>query len=152
MKLILGPLFILIIIALCVQFISLGSFQNALTSDPSIDATNDQLTGLTSYSMNVSLIAGFVTLFLGIIVIGILSGLNISVLGSTVQISERSQKLLFNGLLYGGLWGLFSVLATIGVTGTVFGIFSIPLFGAIFYGILSLLYIIGISQQIDGAP
>lgn len=113
---------------------------------------NQQLndTNAKTASFNISLMAGFLAFFTAIIAVGILSGLNISIFGSTVQLSQRAQNLLYNSLFYGGLWGIFSVLATIGINGL--GLFSIPAFGAFFYLILTLIYILGINQQIQRSP
>lgn len=160
-KYILTPLLLIMIIAFSVQFfnmtdITVNPYDGTYGSGTGINGTDeydggDQIDflGLGSVDFTTALMTGLIALFIVIIVIGIVSGLNISVLGSTVQISERSQKLLFVGLLYGGLWGMFSVLATIGVSGI--GLFSIPLyFGVIFYFILTMIFIIGLAKEIDG--
>lgn len=91
------------------------------------------------------------TFFTIIATIGALSGLNIQVFGSTVKIDSHAQSIIFNGLFYGGLWGIFSVLTIVSITlgSTSIGLFAIP-YGSIFYLILSLIFIIGIVKEING--
>lgn len=152
MKLILIPLFFIILIAISVQMINFQDLDYSTTSGNSnlgIDKEQINDLGVNNATFNLTLMGGFITLFTVIIAIGVLSGLNISVFGSTVQISERSQKLLYNSTFYGGIWGIFSVLATTGINGL--GLFSIPVFGAFFYIILTLIYVLGINQQIDSS-
>jgi hypothetical protein len=151
MKLILIPLIILIVVAISVQMINLQPLSTEYNGKIEQNTNgNTQINDLSgnSATFQVSLMGGFIALFTAIAVVGVLSGLNISVFGSTVQISERSQKLLFNSLFFGGIWGIFSVLATVGLNGL--GIFSIPIFGGVFYLILTLFYIFGINQQVNG--
>ena len=151
MKLIIAPLILLIIVALSVQFVSLGGFTSSYDGTSTIDSTNQQLIdlGVIEVSFNLVLITGFLTLFVSIAIIGILSGLNISVLGSTVQIHGRSQSILYNTLFYGGLWGIFSTLATVGLSSGI-GLFDIPVFGIVLYAIMTLFYVLGINGQIQG--
>lgn len=150
-KFIWAPLTLLIIIAISVQMINFQTpLSGTYTSDTSGNPNNEQASALGNiFSVSLVLVAttGFLTLFVGMIVLGVLMGLNISVFGSTVQISARAQKILFNGLFYGGLWGLFSVLATVGVNGI--GLFSLPMIGIIFYLIISLFYVLGINSEIN---
>lgn len=149
MKLLIVPLLLLIIIAVSVQFVNFSYMDMTTTNSiSSLDVNSTQLTdlGVTSSTFSITLMAGFLALFISISVIGILSGLNISVLGSTVQISERSQNILYHSLFYGGLWGIFSTLATIGISGI--GLFNVP-YGTIFYMLMTLFYVLGINSQIQ---
>lgn len=152
MKLILIPLFLLIIIAFSVQFISANDIQTTYSGETGNYGDNEQLINLGIISLPFEVVAGvgFITFFTIIAGIGALSGLNIEVFGSTVKISEQSQKIIFNGLFYGGLWGIFSVLAVTSLTfaGSMIGLFSVP-YGSIFYLILSLVFVIGIVKQIN---
>lgn len=153
MKLILIPLFIIILIAISVQMMN---FQTPDYSKASGTINNpsqaEQITtlGVTSTAFTLTLIGGFLVLFGAVAVIGILAGLNISVFGSTVKIDSRPQNIIYNSMFYGGLWGIFSVLATIGINGL--GLFSLPIFGYLFYAILTLIYVLGINQQIQSDP
>lgn len=156
MKLILIPLFFLILLAVTVQMVNFNTIDYSTSSGNSDintvqGSTNQQLQlnslNSSNVSFNLTLMTGFLALFAVCIGAGILSGLNISIFGSTVQISERAQNLLYNSLFYGGLWGIFSVLATVGING--FGLFAFPVWGALFYLILTLLYVLGVNNQIQ---
>lgn len=154
-KYIIVPLLIIVSLAVIIQFMNFQDLTTANYNDQYQTNTgvnvgsSEQLDvlGLNNQTMTVTLLAGFIALFAGICATGIIAGLNISVFGSTVQISERSQKIIFNILLYGGLWGIFSSLAMLGMNGI--GLNSIPIFGILFYGLLSLFYILGISKEIN---
>lgn len=149
MKLILIPLFILILTSISVQMFNFQSPDFTGEGNTNLPSQSSQLTdlGISNTSFTVTVMGGFIILFTTIAGVGIISGLNISVFGSTVQISQRAQNILYNALFYGGLWGIFSVLASTGISGL--GIFSVPIFGALFYLILSLIYVLGINQQIE---
>jgi len=146
MKLILIPLIVLITIALSVQMINLQNPQTTFIGQTGID-TGLTTFGLNSVTLSVTLISGFVGLFAGLVVLGVLIGADVEILGSTIKLSERSQKIAFNSLFYGGIWGLFSVLAIVGVNGL--SLFSIPIFGAVMYMLLSLVYAVGINGEIN---
>ncbi len=157
MKLIFIPLLFIIILAISVQsinFVPYGyeniedSFDNPAKFSNGTYGQEIQQLEMMQANFNLTLELGFITFFIAIIAVGIIAGLNVSVLGSTVQISERSQKLVYNSMFYGGLWGIFSVLATIGIRG--YGLFSIPVYGVLFYLILTLVYVLGVNQQIEG--
>jgi hypothetical protein len=160
-KLILIPLLCIIAIAFFVQFYALGTVNDSMngnigyneTGINGYNGTNGQgqldLSGLSDSALTLSLTVGFLALFIGMLVTGILIGLDVEVLGSTIKLSERSQKLAFNGLFYGGLWGLFSVLATVGVNGYNIGLFSVPIGGIIIYAIMTLFYILGINEEMN---
>lgn len=85
----------------------------------------------------------FVGLFgvaISTIVIGVLGGVDLFGSG----LSEHSVKLLSNGILYFGLWGIFSSIA-------VPLILEIPMyFGVFIYAILTLMYIIGVFSMSSG--
>lgn len=149
MKLIIIPLLILILVATTVQLTNFAPIFEETSGEISTGVDNQQISdlGATETAFTITLAVGFISLFVAIAVIGILSGLNISVLGSTVGISERSQKLVYNVCFYGGLWGIFSVMATVGLNG--FSLFSLPIWGLFFYIILSLFYVLGVNQQIE---
>jgi hypothetical protein len=145
LKLVLIPLFILILIAVTVQFFNFAPIFSGGNYAYNSGVTSG--TGQVGIVFTVGLSVGFLSLFGSAVIIGILSGLDISIFGSTVQISERSQKLIYHILFYGGLWGIFSVLSTIGINGL--SLFAIPLWGILFYLILTLVYVLGVNQQIE---
>lgn len=149
MKLIIFPLSILILLALSVQMFNLVPMNYTNTYGTLYGSTNEQLIslGVIDTTFNITLMGGFLSLFATVAGIGIATGLNISVFGSTVRISQRSQNIIYNSMFYGGLWGMFSVLATVGINGL--GLFSIEIFGALFYLVLTLFYVLGINQQIQ---
>lgn len=151
MKLILIPLLFLVLIAFSVQMINFvpvsTTYQGTSNNPDTSNSTQINDLGIVNTTFNITIMTGFLALFTAIIAVGVLTGLNISVFGSTVQLSLRSQKLVFVSMFYGGLWGLFSTLATVGLNGV--GLFSIPTWGILFYLILTLFYIIGIDKLIE---
>lgn len=151
MKLIIFPLFFIILIAISVQLINFSPLYSGGISNTGLESGENslQLIGISDMIFDISLGIGFLGLMISSALIGILSGLQIEVIGSTLQLSEQAQKILQIGLFYVGLWGIFSLLASTGLLGI--GIFSIPVFGILFYLILTLLYVLGIQQQISNS-
>lgn len=149
MRLIIIPLFILILVSVSVQMINFMPLFSGGEYSIGMENYDQSLAtiGLTDLLFDITIIAGFIGLMVGSALVGIIAGLEIEVLGSTIQISEQSQKILQTSMFYLGLWGVFSVLATTGILGL--GLFSIPIFGILFYIILTLLYVLGIQQQIN---
>jgi hypothetical protein len=159
LRFIIIPLLIIICIAIFVQVYSFTTINEDYETTLNLEGTNalEFLFGINIAStlFTITLSTGFLVVFIIVIIIGIFSGLQVQVLGSTLQLSERSQNLIFNILLFGGLWGLFSILASIGlnISGEQVGILSITIFGlnvgALGWFILTLIYCLGIVQQIQ---
>lgn len=143
MKLIIIPLFFLIMISICVQMANFTPISSTYSTNISV-VENSPL----NFAYTVTILGGFLGFFIGIVVIGVLIGIDVSIFGSTFSLSPRSQNIAYNALFYGGLWGIFSVTATVGINGL--GLFSIPLeYSGFMYIILTLIYVLGINQQIQ---
>jgi hypothetical protein len=143
MKLIIIPLFILILLSIGIQMYNLQM--------PKVDSEGKYiLAGQESLSFvfSVTLLTGFIGFFVVVAIVGVFLGLDISIFGSTAKLDQRSQNIAYNALFYGGLWGIFSVLATIGINGL--GLFTDMIWGTLIYTILTLVYVLGINQQIQG--
>lgn len=89
------------------------------------------------FSMGTSL--GIIGLLVAVIALSAVVGLKI--VGSGIGEFSARTIVIATGLIT--LWGLFSVLAMDGVT-------SIPIFGSIFYFVLTGIYAIGMFQAIGG--
>jgi len=86
----------------------------------------------------ISLTEGIMASLVAIMAFG--GAIGIKVLDS--GISEFSQKIIFNGSFYGGLWAIFSILS--------YGLISaIPVFGWFLWFIISLIHLLGIIQVIN---
>lgn len=152
MKLILIPLIFLILLGVSIQFFNFQTIgytgESGTVDMPYSSGTQIDQLNLQQVTYQVTVMGGLIILFMTVIGVGILSGLNISLFGSTIQISQRSQNLLFNALVFGGIWGIFSTLAIVGVNNL--SIFSVPVFGALLYFMLTLIYVLGVVKQIQG--
>ena len=85
-------------------------------------------------------VAGLIVIFILIIVISALLGIQILASG----LSPESIRFMMNAILYFGLWSLLSVMAS----GLIFGI---EIFGTIIYITLTIAYVIGVIQKISGS-
>lgn len=152
-KLILIPLILLIVIAITVQLVNLTPISGDRTGGTEIGTVPDSDVKLPfglNQTFTIVATVGFISLFALITILGVLAGTKVEVLGSTIQLSDYSQKVIYNALTYLGIWGIFSVLSTVGLGG-IGGIFSIPILGLFGYVFLTLLYVTGIVQEINGS-
>ena len=155
-KLILYPLTIIIFCAVLSQLMNIKSVNFSSTYAIGNQTTNEQYflqhgfastTGprVNDYGLGAfSLIGidGFLALIIGIIALGVLAGIH--VLGS--GLSDASINIIYKSVFYYVLWGIFSVFAY-GINDI--GISSIPIFGMVIYLFLTIVYSIGIQQQIN---
>lgn len=80
---------------------------------------------------------GLIVIIVSAIVLGLIG---IKVLGS--GLSDTSVKIIWNGLVYYGLWGIFSVFGVDALT-------SIPIFGLFTWFLLTFIYTLGIFQNMN---
>ena len=154
-KFIFIPLILLICVAVTVQLVNLTPLTGDRTSNVDLGTLPDEDVELPfglglQQTFTIIATVGFITLFASITILGILAGTRITILTNTLQLSEYSQKVIYNALTWLGIWGIFSTLATIGMGG-IGGIFSIPIFGIFGYLFLTLLYVMGILKEINGS-
>lgn len=88
-----------------------------------------------SLSLDFTMTIGLVAIIAGAIALGLI-GMN--VLGS--GLSAFSVKIIWNGIVYYGLWAIFSVLGFNAIN-------SLPLFGLLFWFILTLCYTFGVFSK-----
>lgn len=88
-----------------------------------------------SYTFDIWDTTGFLLILTAAIAIGILAGINF--LGS--GLSETSQKMLFDSVLFGGVWGCLSIVSSDFM-------FSIA-YTALLWLCLTLIYIIGVGMH-----
>jgi hypothetical protein len=91
-----------------------------------------------SHTFNLWSTEGVIAILITAIAVGIVAG--IKVLGS--GLSDMSQSLIFNGVLFGGLWACLSI-----VSSTIFFINPIT---EIFWVFLTISYIIGMGIHLNG--
>ena len=91
-----------------------------------------------SHTFNIWSTEGVVAILITAIAVGIIAG--IKVLGS--GLSDMSQSLIFNGVLFGGLWACLSI-----VSSTIFFINPIT---EIFWVFLTISYIVGMGIHLNG--
>lgn len=148
-KLILIPVAFMLLLTLFaftytgIQFTGISS-DNSNVSGITIDGepTQVEIDNAGSYEFNIWSTAGIILILTAATAVGIVAGL--SVLGS--GISVLSQKMLFDSVLFGGLWACLSA-ATVGI---VFG----NQFVALLWMVLTIMYVIGIGSHMtssDGA-
>ena len=75
--------------------------------------------------------------------LSILSGLNISIFGSGVTVSETAQRLVFNLTIFSGIW--------VAVSGVNIYFVMANQYSMLFFLLLSLLYFIGLASFVSGA-
>ncbi len=162
-KLIMYPLMMLIFCAVLAQLINLGNIGFITTTGYNATSTSSGSIGSyiasgggvlfpmgasntnSSYSVpSVALIGadGLLALLIGFVAIGVTIG--ISILGS--GLSESSQNILYKSIVYYAIWGIFSVFA---YNMGVIGISNIPTFGSLIYLFMTIVYTVGVQQQIN---
>lgn len=135
------PLIVLITISLFTQFYYYDTA--TFSSEESQNQTligNQTLSGEESeleldnaeLSLDFTMTVGLVAVIAGAIALGLI-GLN--VLGS--GLSDFSVKIIWNGIVFYGLWSIFSVLGYNSIA-------SIPTFGVIFWFLLTFVYSLGV--------
>lgn len=135
------PLFILIIVSVFTQFYYNGSAvfgSDAIQSQTLIG--NQTLTGEESeleleqgsLDLGFDMTIGLVGIIIGAIALGLI-GLN--VLGSGLD--TFSVKIIWNGITFYGLWAIFSVMSYNSIV-------SIPVFGVIFWFLMTFIYSLGV--------
>lgn len=91
------------------------------------------------FTLRIDPVVGLITIFIVIIVIAVLLGLQILASG----LSPESVRFIMLALLYFGLWGLLSTACFNLIT-------SIQVFGTMIYLVLTIAYVIGVVQKISG--
>lgn len=135
------PLIILIVIGLFYQVYTYGSIDLSSSGTQNQELIGNQtLTGEESeleleqgsLSLDFSMTVGLVAIIIGAIALGLIG---IQVLGS--GLSDFSVKIIWNGIVYYGLWSIFSILAFNPIVG-------IPFFGLLLWFFLTLFYSLGV--------
>jgi len=88
-----------------------------------------------SLDLSFDMTVGLVAVIIGGIVLGLIG---IQVLGSGLP--DRSIKIIWNGIVFYGLWLIFSVLGYNSIV-------SIPTFGIIFWFIITFIYSLGVFER-----
>lgn len=104
--------------------------------------TNVTIPGSGVQTFNMSGIQMALVILFSAIILGTVTGIHF--LGS--GLSDTTQKIIFNSVIYLGLWGIFSILAydLLSDMSTELG------FGILLWMILTIVYIIGFAQTIQG--
>ena len=135
------PLLILIVIGSFYQLYTYGSVdlsgsgaqtQNIAGGQTLNETETDIEVAGGSLSLDFTMTAGLVVIIIGAIV---LSLIGLQVLGSGLD--GFSVKIIWNGIVYYGLWSVFSVLAFNPIN-------SIPIFGLLLWFFLTLFYTFGV--------
>ena len=137
------PLFILIVVSLFTQLYYndtaiFGSNENqtqSLIGNQTLGGEESELElDNAELSLDFNMTAGLVAVIAGAIALGLI-GLN--VLGS--GLSDFSVKIIWNGIVFYGLWSIFSVLA--------FNAISNIWLGSIFWFLLTFIYSLGVFSR-----
>jgi len=138
------PLIILVVIG---SFNYLYEFEGATSIDLTYEGIQNQtlignqtLTGEESeleleegsLSLDFTMTTGIVAIIISAIALGLIG---IHILGS--GLSDFSVKIIWNGIVFYGLWTIFSVLA-------LTAIIAIPIFGVLLWFFLTLFYSLGV--------
>jgi len=104
---------------------------------------NDTITTLTFEDADALFVIDPVLGAIGmLVVIGVIAAIiGIQILGS--GLSPESVKMIMSMTMYGGMWGVLSILSYPLLN-------SIEMFGAVIYITLTLAYVIGIIQKLGG--
>lgn len=94
----------------------------------------------SGFTFEIASSAGLIALVSVLIAFATLAGLKFMGFG----LGELAQSAVFKGTAYIAIWGVFSVLALTLIT-------AIPIFGPVFYLFLTILYALGVINQI-GSP
>jgi len=137
------PLFILIVVSLFTQLYYndtaiFGSNENqtqSLIGNQTLGGEESELElDNAELSLDFNMTAGLVAVIAGAIALGLI-GLN--VLGS--GLSDFSVKIIWNGIVFYGLWSIFSVLS--------FNAISSIWLGSIFWFLLTFIYSLGVFSR-----
>lgn len=150
MKLLVIPLVLLAFCAVMTQMIVAESYSfdyvDTVSVDPALaNQTIDgspQTMDIEGYSVDASfdLQTGVIALIIVMIAIGVIAG--VQVLGS--GLSDFSVSVIYKSVFFYSVWLLLSLFGTPSM-------FSVPIFGVVFYFFLTLVYSLGVVQQIQGA-
>jgi len=95
--------------------------------------------GGSNFSFSIDPLVGALGIIIIITIIGTIFGLKLFGSG----LSDESVRTIIIGLGYTGLWTTFSVISSPFLS-------AIPIFGTLFYVILTILYVIGVYNKIAG--
>lgn len=138
------PLLILIIISVFTQFyyydsVIFSSDSNQTQIISGTQSLNGSSQDIELDNANLDLTFDMQNGLLLIVGSGIALGLiGLQVVGS--GLGERAQKIIWNGIIYYGLWAIFSILG-------YNSILSIPLFGALLWFMLTFFYSYGVFNK-----
>jgi len=141
------PLILLVILGAFSQLVYLESVNLSSNSTISEELVQNQtLTGTESelevyggsFTIDFEMTIGLIVIIVSALFLGLIG---IKVLGS--GLSEHSVKIIWNGLIYYGLWGVFSAFA-------INAFFAIPIFGAFFWFVLTFIYTLGLLSKMGG--
>lgn len=144
MKLIYIPLALLMFTAVFMQGFALAGGSSLSSDDFSatLNDTGDESTlTVEGYDVEVGFDAqdGILVFVVSMVAVAVVAG--ITVVGSGLK--EISIKVLYVTVALFGVWGLISLFAVGGLT-------AIPVFGSVFYFILTLVYGLGVFQMVGG--
>lgn len=112
------------------------SFSQSISGSQTLNETESELElEQGSLSLDFTMTVGLVALIAGAIALGLIG---IQVLGS--GISDRAQKIIWNGIVFYGLWLIFSVMGYNSLA-------SIPIFGVLLWFFLTFVYTLGIFNR-----
>lgn len=138
------PLFIIIIVSLFTQLyyndiVIFGSDKNqtqSLIGNQTLTGDESELElEQGSLSLGFDMTTGLVVIIISAIALGLIG---IKVLGSGLD--PTSVKIIWNGIVFYGLWAIFSVLSYGSIA-------SIPTFGVLFWFLMTFIYSIGVFNK-----
>jgi len=141
-SLVIYPLLILIVIGSFYQIYKYDKNYNLSANDiysqniSGIQTLNDTEQELEleqgSLSLNFDMTTGLIAIIVGAIALGLIG---VKVLGSGLD--GYSIKIIWNGIVFYGLWAIFSILAFNSIV-------SIPFFGVLLWFLLTVFYTLGV--------
>ena len=117
---------------------STEDFSN-ISTDVDGDPTYVEIPDAGSYTFDIWGNSGFLLILAAAITVGILAGIN--VLGS--GLSDTSQKMLFDSVLFGGIWACLSVASI--------DFMFVNAYTSILWLVLTMIYIIGVGSHMTQA-
>jgi len=135
------PLLILIVISLFTQLYYSDSatfdsddvqYQNLIGNQTLNEEESELELEQGSLDLGFDMTTGLVIVIIGAIALGLIG---LQVFGS--GLSSFSVKIIWNGIIFYGLWSIFSVLSYSSIV-------SIPSFGALFWFIITFIYSLGV--------
>jgi len=142
------PLFIIIIVSVFTQLyyndnVIFGSDKNQSQTLVGNQTLNEEESKFEleqgSLSLSFDMTMGLVAIIVSAIALGLI-GLNI--LGSGLR--DSSVKIIWNGIVFYGLWTIFSVLSYSSIA-------SIPNFGVLFWFMITFIYSLGVFSKMGSA-